>query len=286
MADEADDTPKAETRGSDVPLDLAREREAFVRSFLRKGVEYTEDLLKENMELREELQEAARANARLRAQVASDDAIRDLLRTVDKLEQERTELLDRSTELEAAEREVQTRQDAIEQDLSDLANLYIATYQLHASFSPRRVVRHIRDMLGQLIGAHGFVIYVVDEANDVAAPLAFEGLDEATVAEVPLGVGPVGEACLTGIRRIREDRFHEPGDEPIGVIPLMVEGRPVGVVEIRSVLEQKTEWRAMDHQLFELVATQAGAAMIAANLYDGIKTPVQALVGFVEKQQR
>ncbi len=275
------------TRASDVPLDLAKEREAFVRSFLKKGVEYTETLLKENMELRQELQDALRANAELRAQVASDDAIRDLLRTVERLEGERRALLARSDKLEQAEQEVVRRQATVEQDLSNLANLYIATFQLHASLSPRRVLRHLRDMMGQLVGAYGFVIYLIDEGVRKAVPIAHEGLEEADVEAVDLGVGTVGEACLTGIQRVRERGLHDDSiDGPIAVLPMMVEGRCVGVIEIRTVLEQKTEWASLDHELFQLVISQAGNAMIAANLYEGEKGPLAALEGFSEKQQR
>lgn len=275
------------TSASDVPLDLAKEREAFVRTFLKKGVEYTELLLTENTDLREELQATLRENARLRAQVASDDAIRDLLKTVDRLEQERSELLGRSTELERAEREVALRQQSAEQDLSDLANLYIATYQLHASFSPRRVVRHLRDLTGQLVGADGFVIYLVDKASSQAVPLAFEGLDEKDVVSIPLGSGPVGEACLTGLRFVRETDLHEAREQPVAIIPILVEGRTIGAIEIRTVLEQKTAWASLDHELFELVASQAGMAMIAANQYENLSGgPAAALDGFAEKQQK
>lgn len=272
---------------SDVPLDLAKEREAFVRTFLKKGVEYTELLLTENTDLREELQAALRENAQLRAQVASDDAIRDLLKTVDRLEAERSEILGRSSELERAEREVALRQQSAEQDLSDLANLYIATYQLHASFSPRRVVRHLRDLTGQLIGANGFVIYLVDKASSRAVPLAFEGLDEKEVESIPLGSGPVGEACLTGLRYVRETDLHDVRDQPVAILPILVEGRTVGAIEIRTVLEQKTAWASLDHELFELVANQAGMAMVAANQYADLSGgPAEALAGFAEKQQK
>ena len=89
-------------RTSDAPVDLTKEREAFVRTFLRKGVELTEDLLRENDVLQSQLSSLQIENARLRAQVASDDAIRELLRTVEALEQEKKELMQRSRELEQA----------------------------------------------------------------------------------------------------------------------------------------------------------------------------------------
>lgn len=273
-----------ERRGSDLPLDLAKERESFVRSFLKKGVEYTELLLHENGQLRDELQVTLEDNARLRAQVASDDAIRDLLRTVERLESERESLLERSTLLERVEREHAGRQAAIEQEINDLANLYIANFQLHASFSPRRVVRHLCDLMGQLVGTHGFVIYLVDAAGKRANPIAYEGLTDAEVKPIDVGVGAVGEACLTGIRRVRSGELTGASrEEPLAVVPLLADGRPVGVIEIVTVLPHKKEWASVDHELFELVAEQAGAALVAANSYDPNEGPLRALAGFPEK---
>ena len=138
-------------------MDLVKEREAFVRSFLRKGVEYTEALLEESRELRSEIADLRAENARLRAQIASDDAIKDLLKTIERLEKERGNLLERSEQLEQTEQERRDRQAAVEQEINDLANLYVANFQLHASFSPRRVIRHLSDMAGQLVGATAII---------------------------------------------------------------------------------------------------------------------------------
>jgi hypothetical protein len=123
MSDEQEESQDRTERASDAPLDLVKERETFVRSFLKKGVEYTEALLRENLEIREELLSLRTENTRLRAQVASDDAIRDLLRTVDRLEQERNALLERSHQLEESRRRHEGRAAEIEQEVNDLANL-------------------------------------------------------------------------------------------------------------------------------------------------------------------
>lgn len=274
-------------RASDLPMDLIKERESFVRSFLKKGVEYTEHLLQDNAQLREELARAQEDNGRLRAQIASDDAIRDLLRTVEKLEQERTALLERSSQLEEKRQEHQGRHDEIEQEVNDLANLYIASYQLGASLSLRRVVRHLRDMCGQLVGAHGFVIYVLDEGASTAYPIAHEQVDESTIEPVPVGMGPVGEACLTGIPRIREDGaanfIQGTHEDPVAVIPLIADGKPVGAIAVLTLLEQKSQWMNVDRELFQLLGAQAGTALIAANLYDAAAGPIQALTGVRQK---
>src|SRR5690606_8823314 len=102
-------------RASDRPADLSRERESFVRQFLRKGVELTESLIEDNEALRADLAEAQREMARLRAQIASDDAIRDLLRKIETLEVERNKLLARSTALEESTRRTENRNFEVEQ---------------------------------------------------------------------------------------------------------------------------------------------------------------------------
>lgn len=274
-------------RASDVPLDLARERETFVRSFLRKGVEYTELLLRENEDLREQLSILRSENARQRAQIASDDAIRDLLRKIEGLETERNALVERSAKLEESRRDVDARQMEIEQEVNDLANLFIATVQLHTSLSPRRVVRHLRDMCGQLVGAHSFAIYLVDEGREFAVPIASEFLDETTLVPVRLGHGIIGDACLTGLQRIREISGGAAAlgsiDDPLAVIPMLVEGQPVGAIAIVSLLGQKDGWASVDRELFQILGGQAGTALIAAHLYQPSIGPAGNLRGVREK---
>ena len=162
MNDERPKKRAKDKRTSDAPVDLTKEREAFVRTFLRKGVELTEDLLRENDVLQSQLSSLQIENARLRAQVASDDAIRELLRTVEALEQEKKELMQRSRELEQAKDKHQGRYTEIEQELNDLANLYVASFQLHVALAPRRVLRNVKELLAQLVGAEAFVLYIVE----------------------------------------------------------------------------------------------------------------------------
>ena len=161
-----------EQRISDVPVDLGREREFVVRQFLRRGVEVTEEVLAENRELRSEV-DALRAEAtRLRSQIASDDAIRDLLRKIETLEVERGSLLKQGEKLAERSTETQLKHEEIEQELHDLANLYIASSHLHSTLSVRGVVRHVMELLQQLLGAERYCLYVTDDGK-IARPIAW-----------------------------------------------------------------------------------------------------------------
>src|SRR5689334_25260809 len=87
---------------NDVPVDdLKRERDAFIQQFFRKGAQLTEELLKENERLRDKVAELEGENGKLVAHLASDTAIRDLLRKIDQLESEKQDLLKRNARVQA-----------------------------------------------------------------------------------------------------------------------------------------------------------------------------------------
>ncbi len=275
-----DDSDDRDERASERPADLGREREVFVRQFMRKGVELTEGLLEENKALRSDLAEAQREIARLRAQVASDDAIRDLIRKIESLEHERNKLLERSTELEESTRRTEHRNEEVEQELHDLANLYIASSHLHSTLSVRGVTRHLKELLQQLVGAEQFAIYLLDTKGGVARPIAQDGFGDEPLASVRPGEGAVGEVLMTGVPRVH-DRVAEIGtlENPVAVIPLMVRDKAVGAIAIVSLFRQKEVWAAVDRELFNLLGSHAATALIAANLYAEVEGPLTALEG-------
>lgn len=277
------ESDERDERTSDRPVDLSRERESFVRTFLRKGVELTEGLLEENKSLRSELLESQREIARLRAQVASDDAIRDLLRKIETLEKERRALLDRSNELMESTKKTEHRNEEVEQELHDLANLYIASSHLHSALSVRGVLRHLKELLQQLVGAEAFVIYLMDDEGRVARPIASDGLVAGVVGEIRPGDGPIGDVLMTNVPRI-SDRIGHGGsiDNPVAVIPLLVRDKAVGAIAILSLFRQKEVWAAVDRELFNLLGSHAGPALIAANLYAEAEGPLEALRGLDE----
>jgi hypothetical protein len=252
-------------RPSDPPADLGREREAFVRQFLRRGFEITESMLTENHALRDQLERLREENGRLRSQMASEDAIRDLIRRIDTLELERRELLARSDELAESSRENERRSLEVEAELHDLANLYIASSHLHATLSVRRVVRHLGELLQQLVGAERFAIFILDPGGARARSIHAEGLEPS---EVRLGEGAVGLVMSTQIARIASQP-HPAGslEAPIAVVPMLVRDLCVGAIAVASVFPQKERWANVDHDFLSLLGSHGGSALIAATLY-------------------
>ncbi len=239
----------------------------MVRQFLRKGVEVTEEVLAENRELRAQLERVGDENTRLRAQIASDDAIRDLFKRIDLLEGERDKLLRRSGELEEKRTEHASRASEVEEELHDLANLYVASSHLHSTLSVRGVVRHVMELLQQLLGARAYALYATSDGR-TAHPVAWEQMEPPPA--VTVGEGAIGEAMATGLSLVRDD-VRRPGtlERPLAVLPLAVKEEVVGAIVILSTLEQKERWAAVDRELFTLLGTHAAISLVASCLFAG-----------------
>jgi GAF domain len=275
-------TRKPQPERASEPGDLRAERETFVRNFLHKGVELTEALIRDNRGLEAELHKVQEENVRLRAQLASNDAIRELLNTIETLQQERRLLLSHSTELENQRVQGEERQSAIEQELNDLASLYVASFQLSATLSVRRVVRHICELLEQLVGAKSFVVYALSPDGKQAAPIGARGHSQARLPVLSVEEGPIGDVCLTGVARtFAPDDKRDPRD-PIALLPLVFDGDVIGVISVDALLPHKRGWARVDEELFKLLSVHGATALIAANLYERQLSPRAALEGVLD----
>jgi GAF domain-containing protein len=278
--------PKRADTGAPASFEELRDqRDAFVHTFFKKGAEFTEELLKESERLRTQVRRLEQENAALRTQLKSDDAIRDALKKIEDLEKEKQLLLSQFASAEAVTTRFTSRYSEIEEELGNLANLYVASYQLHSTMRLPLVVKHLRELLAQLVGASMHAIYVADEASKQLVPVAADGVDIERVPRVYIGGGheaPGGTAgliervFLTGVPQINEGELGSSGlDSPAAVVPMRIEERTVGVIVIYQVLPQKPHFIAVDFELFKMLAAHAATALAAAMLFahDGGRLP-------------
>lgn len=268
---------------SDHPRDLTQRREEFLRSFVRRGVELTEELLGENRILQMRLVELEEENTRMRSQLASDDAIRELLQKIEGLERERASLLSRSTQLESVNRQTETLYREIENDLTELASLYVAGDQLASHLEPRRVVRNIRELLEQLVGVRSFVLYRVEATGREAMVLATHGPAGEGAANVRLNEGPIADACLTGLVSVIEPTLAN--GKPLAVVPIVAGDQTIAVIVVLELLPHKKRWEPVDRELFKLLSRRASVSLIAAGLHKAEVGARAALGSFAEALQ-
>lgn len=263
--------------------DLKSERDRFVKSFTR-GSRLTDEFIQDYERLLDRLGILEAENANLRAQVAADRAVRELVQKIERLEAEKSDLLSRTTKAEAATHQFTTRVQEVESEFSNLANLYVASNQLHSSLSPRGVTRRIKEVLAQLVGAERYSMYLTNQEGTELVPIASEGVPGGELLAVPVAGSRLGDVLKSGEACVEEeaDPSHGGLDRPAAVIPLIVDERVVGVIAIFSTLAQKKRFDAVDFELFRLLGQQAASALVSASLFAQAERRLPGLEAFLD----
>lgn len=265
---------RKESMGKDAPStpppDLMKERDEVIQS-LSRGVRLTEHFVGEYTRMHDRLLALEEDNRRLRAQLEADDAMARLLSQVEKLEEERRGLLTRTQKAEQAQDKFDERFNEVEIEFASLANLYVASNQLHASLTPRGVVRRIKEVLAQLVGAESYAMYLTSPDGKDLVPIASEGVPGSKLVPLSSEGSLIGKVVQAGKASIDEDRPPNDVDfeNPTVVIPLIVDETTVGAIAIFATLEQKPRFSHTDFELFKLLGQHAASALVGASLFDG-----------------
>jgi hypothetical protein len=268
---------------SDAPTpDLRTERDEFLKKFSR-GSQLTEDFLKEHDRMQTRLQDLESENAGLRAKVEADQAVRELLHQIDRLELEKSELVSRFHKAEAISTEFTARVQEVESEFANLANLFVASNQLHSSLSPRGVTRRIKEVLAQLVGAERYAMYLVNAEGEELIPIASEGVAGNELLPVRIAGTRIGDVLRKGSASVADsDPSQGTIQDPPAVIPLSVDDRVVGTIAIFSTLAQKNKFDTVDFELFKLLGQHAAQALVAASLFAQADHKLPGLEAFLD----
>jgi len=274
---------KSGSTGSDAPgHDLRDERDQFLKKFTR-GAKLTEEFLREVEQLQDRLRLLEAENAGLRAKVEADEAIRDLLSKIERLETEKRDLLSRFHRVEAVNSEFTARVQEVESEFANLANLFVASNQLHSSLSPRGVTRRIKEVLAQLVGAERYCMYLANADNSELIPIAYEGVAGSALTPIKIADSELGQALLKGTASVSDnDPTAGTVQRPAAVIPLTVDEKTVGVIAIFSTLAQKKRFDTVDFELFKLLGQHAAAALVSASLFAHTDRKLPGLEAFLD----
>ena len=251
--------------------------EEFVNLF-EKGLSFTKEILAENERLRFRLAslEAEVDVARRHGGTPSGDVLVEALkRQVAELEAERTRLLRSFQEVETLNLDYQQRYAEIEAEHNNLANLYIASYQLHSTLSFREVVQVVSEIVINLVGVARFSLYLFDGKTELLEPIAGEGVDLAALTAIDLKDPVIGKAARTKERYVRDAAAPDKG--PVAVVPLATVESLIGAIVIDKLLVQKAELSAVDFELFNLLGVHAATALSSALLREQAGSDVQTL---------
>src|SRR6478609_8640836 len=273
------------SRGSDSDTpstNLRTERDEVLRKFSR-GTQLTEDFVREHERMQGRLQDLESENASLRAKVEADQAVRELLKKIERLESEKSELVSQARQAEAATTEFTARVQEVESEFANLANLFVASNQLHSSLSPRGVTRRIKEVLAQLVGAERYCMYLANADSTELVPIAYEGVAGAALTPVKISDSELGQALLKGAASVSEqDPTAGTVQRPAAIIPLSVDEKTVGVIAIFSTLAQKKRFDTVDFELFKLLGQHAAAALVSASLFAHTDRKLPGLEAFLD----
>ncbi|HEX6641251.1 MAG TPA: GAF domain-containing protein [Thermoanaerobaculia bacterium] len=186
----------------------------------------------------------------------------DLAQRID----EHNSLLRRLSEVQRENESVAGRFVEIETQNTNLANLYVAGYQLHGSLDRAQVLAAIKEIVINLIGSEDFAIFERD-GEDRLRMIDWFDEQPSIFNEVKFGEGIIGQVATSG------EMFVSNGDQGRSVglaacVPLQVDGRVTGAIAIFRLLPQKHDGlEALDEELLGLLASQAGIALYCTTLH-------------------
>ena len=190
--------------------------------------------------------------------------------------------------LQQQNKDYSSRYSEVEEQNNSLANLYVATYQLHSTLDFREVIEIVKEIVINLIGAESFAILMLDEKTTELRSVASEGREEVPGIEslsTRLGDGILGTVAQSGQSYYVMDDLHDgtvSKDRPIAAVPLKIKDHTIGLIAIYKLLEQKESFTAVDYELFALLAAHAATAIFSSKLYSQSERKLNTIQGFLD----
>jgi len=188
-----------------------------------------------------------------------------------------------AADLERENRDFARRCVQLEEHSANLANLYAATYQLHATLDPDAVVGCIVEITVNLIGGAEFALYLLEDGRSDFVLRVREGELPPEITHLPEPVYPLEQAAVVEKRTLFAVEEQE---GPICCVPLLHEDRLIGLLSIYALLSHKAAFTPLDRELLELLSGQAAVALVSSQSFASIdrklKT-VQRVMDFIKK---
>ena len=180
-------------------------------------------------------------------------------------------------ENQALRAQIDSMKTAAEEQMANMASLYIAVNSLHAALDRTSVLASVQDVVTTLIGSEEMAIFETDSQHRRLKLLASQGIEPGQYQAVYLGDGVIGTAATTGEAVIRHEgaSAEAEGDEAItACIPMKIGQRVLGVIAIFRLLPHKGGLNSVDLDLLDLLSTHAAVALLFTRLYGEMDHPI------------
>ena len=226
-----------------------------------------------------DVEAVVRTNDALRAQTAGLESEVERLRSQalalrSESERQRKEEAALQAQIEGIKAETKaysSRYAEVEQQNSNLANLYVASYRLHGTLDREEVIAAIQEIIANLVGSEEAALFEVDPDQQALELVASFGVDRDQCPSIPLGSGLIGLTARTG-EILVVDPSQVSGATGLesrltACVPLKLDDKVTGVIAIFGLLPQKGGIEELDRELFDLLATQAAFALYCTGLH-------------------
>ena len=249
-----------------------------------KVSQFTQELLTQNRELSAQIQKLEEARDKAMQEFAGKEE-QDLQKKIVELRKEKDALLGRYKEMSQEAKDFLNRYHDIETENNNLANLYVASYQLHSTLDFMEVLDVITEIIINLIGAGKFALFLHQEKQGILKPVKSEGLLLDAMPLIKLGEGMIGVVAESGetyFREVPASNLEIDPEHPMVCIPMKIQDRLVGVIAVYQLLPQKQKLEKVDYELFGLLAAHAATALFSARLYSESVRKRETIKGFLD----
>jgi CheY-like chemotaxis protein len=157
---------------------------------------------------------------------------------------------------------LQTSFKEIQDELMRLSARLTLIESLHSDLEPKDLLAVASDILGDLLGAESFGIYIHDSEKDALVKIADKRMPTDLSAQKPMAE-PIKQVLSEGKVLIPVQPWHsEDGSISIAAAaPIYFAGKTRGVIVIHELYRQKTTLTSHDHFLLALLGKHVGLAM-------------------------
>jgi nitrate/nitrite-specific signal transduction histidine kinase len=237
----------------------------YVRKVYEETRQFTEKLLRENEDLRKTMALILGEKKQVEVQLAGIRA------EYERHREDRFRLQQQLAAIEEKNQRFYKEYEEIQQQNSNLANLYVASYRLHGTLDRHEVLTTIEEIVINLVGSEELGIFVRDPKTTALSLVASHGIDAAGFQRIPLGSGIIGHVAEAGeiyVTGEQDGLDRTTGEANLSAcVPLKVNGKTIGAIAIFRLLTQKTGFEELDRELFNLLATHAATALYCAGIY-------------------
>lgn len=250
-----------------------------------KVTQFTKELMDENTKLQTRINSLMTDREQILAEGCQGPEEAKLLRRLEELKNEKKDILNQYQQMEDENKDFICRYDEIETENNNLANLYVASYQLHSTLDLAEVLDIITEIIINLVGAQTFGVMMLNEKLEVLEPVKSEGMPLEALPQTRIGEGIIGNAAQGAEIYYREQLDKEaPIDpsHPMVCLPLEINNDVVGVIVVYKLLPQKQKLVKVDYDLFSLLAAHAAIAIFSSKLYGDSVRKSATIKGFLD----